>query len=142
MLANKKAWFFGNEMDVVWIIIGGFVLFIGLSVRAWLFDRQTRAVIFGVTAALLVAGLILTAATYKSPALFPSLLNPSVSLGLFVVMHKGFVRWQKRDPIDTFMDWRRGLAPDRLFNILYLTLGLALWMLLCVAANLTGYKWY
>src|SRR5678815_2536838 len=127
-------------MDFVWIIIGGFVLFIGLGVREWLFDRQTRVFIFCVSAALLVASLILTACTYKSPALFPSLLNPSVSLGLFVVMHKGFVRWQKRDPKDTFMDWRRGLAPDRLFNILFFMLGIALWMLLCVAASLTGYK--
>lgn len=129
-------------MDFVWIIIGGFVLFIGLGMREWLFDRRTRALIFCVSAALLVAALVLTAVTYKSPALFPSLLNPSVSLGLFVVMHKGFVRWQKRDPKDTFMDWRRGLAPDRLFNILYFMLGIALWMLLCAAASLTGYKWY
>jgi len=129
-------------MDFVWIIIGGFVLFIGLGVREWLFDRRTRGMIFSVSAALVVAALILTAFTYKSPALFPSLLNPSVSLGLFVVMHKGFVRWQKRDPKDTFMDWRRGLGPDRLFNILYLMLSIVLWMLLCTAASLSGFKWY
>ena len=129
-------------MDVVWIIIGGFVLFIAFWTRQWLFDRNTRAVIFCISAALLVAGLILTAFTYKKPALFPSLLNPMVSLGLFVAMHKGFVHWQKRDPRDTFMDWRRGFASDRLFNILYFILGFALWSLLYVASNLTGYKWY
>ena len=129
-------------MDVVWIIVAGFVLFIAFFVRQWLFDRNTRAVIFYISAALPVAGLILTAFTYKKPALFPSLLNPLVSLGLFVVMHKGFLRWQKRDPIDTFMDWRSGLAPDRLFNILYFILGVVFWFLLYVAAKLTGYKWY
>ena len=129
-------------MNVIWFIIGGFVLAIAFWTRKWLFDRDTRAVIFCISAVLLVAGLILTAFTYEKPALFPSLLNPLVSLGLFVVMHKGFVRWQQRDPIDTFMDWRSGLAPDRLFNILYFVLGIALWSLLYVAASLTGYKWY
>ncbi len=129
-------------MDVVWIIIGSFGLFIAFGKRDLLFERETRAIIFCVAAALFVAAVVITGFTYKSPALFPSLVNPLVSLGLFVVMHKGFVHWQQRNPIDTFMDWRRGLAPDRLFNILYFTLGFVLWMLLYVAANLTGYKWY
>jgi hypothetical protein len=47
-----------------------------------------------------------------------------------------------KNPIDTFMDWRAGLAPDRLFNILYFTLGFVLLMLLYAAANLTGYEWH
>lgn len=137
MLANNAV-----EMDFIWILIATFVMFIALMKREWLFEREPRAVIFGITAALMVAGLIITAFTYKRPALFPSLANPMVSLGLFVVMHKGFVRWKKRDPVDTFMNWDAGLVPDRLFNILYFSLGFALMLLLYAGANLSGYKWH
>lgn len=128
-------------MDIIWVIVGGSVLWVGLFMRELLFAPGTRSTISCIVAALPVAGLIITAFTYRDPVIFPSLLNPLVSLGLFVVMRKGFVRWQKRDPKDTFMDWRSGLGPDRLFNILYTVLGVALWSLLYVAANLSGYKW-
>ena len=129
-------------MGLFWIMIAGCGIFVALSMRELLFDRKTRAVIFCVAAVLGGAGLIITAFTWKKPALFPSLLNPLVSLGLFVAMHRAFERWQGRDPVDTFMNWKSGLAPDRLFNILYAFLSVGLLMVLYVAADLTGYDWY
>src|SRR5437016_2177029 len=110
-------------MDIVWLAMAGFVLAIAFFGRELLIERGSRNVIFGVSLALCVAAISLTIFMRNTPTLFPSLMNPMVSLGLFLLMRKVFVRWKHREPIDTFFDWRPGLAADRWFNILYFTLG-------------------
>lgn len=129
-------------MNIVWLAIAGFVLTIAFFGRELLIKRGSLKVIFGVSLVLFVTAVFLTIFMRGEPTLFPSLMNPLVSLGLFLLMRKLFVRWKNREPIDTFLDWRRGLAADRWFNILYFSLGTWLLFLLYIAANLTGYKWH
>lgn len=129
-------------MDIVWLAIAGFVLTIAYFGRELLIERGSRKIIFGVSLALCMAAVFLTIFMRSTPTLFPSLMNPLVSLGLFLLMRKVFVRWKHREPIDTFFDWRTGLAADRWFNILYFTLGVFLAGLLYIGADLTGYTWH
>lgn len=49
------------------------------------------------------------------------LMGPLVAAGLFWAMLKFFRRRYKRDPKDTYLNWKPGMAPDRLFNIIYFT---------------------
>jgi hypothetical protein len=100
------------------------------------------ATVFFCWLALFVGSVSLTIVMRRAPALFPSLMNPLVSLGLFKLMRKLFVQLKHREPIDTFFDGSSGLAADRWFNILYFTLGVFLLLLLCMAADLTGYTWH
>ena len=129
-------------MDIVWLATAGFVLTIVYFGRDLLIQRGSRKIVFGVSLALFVAAIVLTIFMWSTPTLFPSLMGPLVSLGLFLLMRKLFVRWKHREPIDTFFDWRPGLAADRWFNILYFTLGPFLLLLLYIAADLTGYEWH
>ena len=129
-------------MQVVWLGIAGFVLAIAFFDRKRLIQRESREVIFIISFALFAGAVFVPIFTLGEPVLFPSLMNPLVSLGLFLVMRKLFVRWKKREPLDTFNNWRRGLAADRLFNILYFSLGTLLMGLLWFSASLTGYRWY
>jgi len=130
-------------MGIVWLAAAGFVLAIAYFCRKLLIERKSRKIIFGVSLALFVASVLLTISMRSTtPTLFPSLMNPLISLGLFLLMRNLFVRWKSREPIDTFFDWRRGLAADRWFNILYFSLGVCLMFLLYAGANLTGLKWH
>ena len=129
-------------MGIVWIATAGLVLAIVFFRRELLIERRSRKIIFGVSLALCIAAVLLTIFMRSTPTLFPSLMNPLVSLGLFLLMRKLFVSWKHREPIDTFFDWSSGLAPDRWFNILYFSLSVWLLFLLYVGADLTGWEWY
>ena len=129
-------------MTIVWLAVAGFVLAIAYFYRELLIEHRSRKIIFGISLALFVASVLLTLFMRRTPTLFPSLMNPLVSLGLFLLMRKVFVRRKDREPIDTFFDWRPGLAADRLFNILYFSLGVSLMFLLYIGASLTGLKWH
>jgi hypothetical protein len=129
-------------MDIMSLAVAGFVLAIAFFGRELLIERRSRKVIFGVSLALFVAAIFLPIFMRGKPILFPSLMNPLVSLGLFLLMRRLFVRWKHREAIDTFFDWRSGLAADRWFNIVYFTLGTFLLSLLLIGADLTGYEWH
>ena len=129
-------------MDIIWLATAGFVLTIAYFCRELLIEPASRRIILGVSLALFGAGVFLSILNQSTSILFPSLMNPLVSLGLFLLMRKLFVRWKHREPIDTFLDWRAGLAADRLFNVLYFTLGVFFLLLLYLAADLTGYTWH
>lgn len=129
-------------MDIVWIATAGLVLAIAFFARELLIEPVSRKIIFRISLALFGTAVVLPILMYGQPTLFPSLMNPLVSLGLFFFMHKLFVRWKHREPIDTFFDWRSGLAADRWFNILYFSLGVWLLFLLYLGADLTGWRWY
>ena len=64
-----------------------------------------------------------------------------ISLALFVVAV--FLSLVMRSWPTLFPSLMRpGLAADRLFNVLYFTLGTFLMLLLWMSADLTGYKWH
>lgn len=129
-------------MDIVWFATACSVLTVAFLRRQLLIERESRKIIFGISLALFVAAGVASIFTCCTPILFPSLMNPLVSLSLFLSMRKLFIRWKHREPIDTSLDRRPGLAADRLFNIVYFSLGPFLMFLLYVAANVTGYRWH
>ena len=129
-------------MDLVSFAIAGLVLAVVFFRRELVIERRSRKLILGISITLFVAAIFLSLFKRSMPTLFPSLMNPLVSLGLFLLMRKLFLRWKHREPVDTFFDWRRGLAADRLFNVLYFTLGTFLMFLLWMIADLGGYKWH
>ena len=129
-------------MDIIWLATAGLVLAIVFFYRELLIERRSRKIIAGVSVVLFVVAVFLSIFLRNTPTLFPSLMNPLVSLVLFLFMRNLFVRWEKREPTDTFFDWRSGLAADRWFNILYFSLGVFLLFLLYIGADLTGYKWH
>lgn len=129
-------------MNVVWLGIAGFVWAIAFFDRRLLIKRESRETIFIISLALFVAAIVVPIFKLGEPVLFPSLMNPLLSLGLFLLLRKLFIRWKKREPLDTFMDWRRDLTADRLFNVLYFSLATLLMGLLWMGAEFTGYEWY
>lgn len=122
--------------------MAGSVLTTVFFARDLLIERSTRRIIFVISMSLFVVSVLLTILKPGPPTLFPSLMNPLVSLCLFFLMRKLFVRWKCREPLDTFLDWRQGLAADRWFNILYFTGGVFMMFLLYVIADLTGWRWH
>lgn len=129
-------------MDILWFATAFSVLAITFFRRELLIESGSRKIIFGISLALFVAAVLASIFMRSTPTLFPSLMNPLVSFGLFLLMRKLFVRWKHREAIDTSLDWRSGLAADRLFNVLYFALGTFLMFLLWMSAELTGYKWH
>lgn len=129
-------------MRVVWFATSIFVLAIFFFYRELLIERKSFKLIFGISLALFVAAVLLSIFLRGTPTLFPSLMNPLVSLSLFSLMRKLFIRWKNREPLDTFFNWQRGLAADRLFNILYFALGFWISIFMYIGADLTGYKWH
>jgi hypothetical protein len=129
-------------MDIVWFATAYSVLIVTFFRRQLLIERESRKIIFAISLALFMAAVVASLFMCSTPTLFPSLMNPLVSLGLFLLMRKMFFRWKHREPIDTSLDWRSGLAADRLFNVLYFTLGTFLMFLLYFAARVTGYRWH
>ncbi|HEX6715738.1 MAG TPA: hypothetical protein VF088_01430 [Pyrinomonadaceae bacterium] len=122
-------------MDIVSIATAGLILAIVFFARGLLIKTVSRNIIFGVSLVLFATAVFLPIFMHDQPTLFPSLMNPLVSLGLFLIMRKLFVRWKHREPIDTFLDWRSGLAADRWFNILYFSLGVWLMFLLYLGGS-------
>lgn len=129
-------------MDMLWFATAYSVLTITFFRRELVIERESRKIILGISLAMFVGAVFASIFMRSTPILFPSLMNPLVSLGLFFLMRKAFIRWKHREPIDTSLDWRSGLAADRLFNVLFFTLGTLLMFLLFFAAQVTGFEWH
>jgi hypothetical protein len=127
-------------VDIIRLVLAALILTIFFFARQLLIERPSRQIIFGISLALFVTAVFLTLFNGSEPILFPSLMSPLISLGLFLLMRKLFVRWTQREPRDTFLDWRSGLAADRWFNILYLCLTIWVLFLLYVGAAQIGWK--
>ena len=121
-------------MSVVCFAAGGFVIAVVLFKRDLLFRPETFKIIFGVAAALFVAGAALLLTRLDKSETAGALLSPMISLGLFSMMRKLFRFWLKRDPEDTFLNWNAGLGPDRVFNIVYFTIAFSSWALITALA--------
>ena len=119
-------------MDIVFFVIGGFVIAVFLFDRSLLFEPETHRIILGIAAVMFVVGAVLV---FGSNWTAGALMNPLVSIGLLWVMRKLFRWWVERDPLDTFMNWKPGMAADRLFNIIYFTSAFICWGLIAAGAE-------
>lgn len=117
-------------MNPLLFSVGGLVFVIGIFKRELLVQRNSFMIILAISVALFLAGLVLH---FAYNGLYPgsgALLSPLVSLALYRCFFGIFVATYGRQPLDTWLDWREGMAPDRIFNILYFVTAGASWTVL------------
>jgi len=107
------------SMDFLYIFIGLFVVFIGLFKRELLIERETFRIVLRVSVLLFFIGVTLHFFQFGKQSSCGALVMPLISLGLFRVYRRVFLKVVKREPIDTFLNSQPGLGADMLFNFLY-----------------------
>lgn len=122
-------------MDLLVFFLGGFVFFVALLKRELLVEDGSFKVIRGVSVALFLAGVILHFLTIGRETPSGALLASLISLYFFRIARILFVKRFHREPIDTFLIWSKGLAPDRLFNITFFILVAFIWMSSAILTN-------
>jgi hypothetical protein len=120
-------------MDAIYFSIGGLVFAIGIFKRELLIQRWGFKIIFGVSAALFIAGLIIHFTEEGRDSTCGALLSPFLSLGLFRLCRRVFLKRYQREPKDSWLDWSEGMGADRVFNIIYFVTAGWLWMALTIA---------
>ncbi|CDM67174.1 hypothetical protein PYK22_03223 [Pyrinomonas methylaliphatogenes] len=115
-------------MDPFYFVIGGFVIFIFIFKMEMLVRKESFRIILGISFLLFLIGLVLHFTEAGRSSLSGALLCPLLSLGLFRLLRRVFLRWFKHEPRDTFFNWNLGLGEDRIFNILYFAMAILLWM--------------
>lgn len=115
-------------MDPFYFVIGGFVIFIFIFKMEMLVRKESFRIILGISFLLFLIGLVLHFTEAGRSSLSGALLCPLLSLGLFRLLRRVFLRWFKHEPRDTFFNWNLGLDEDRIFNISYFAMAILLWM--------------
>lgn len=121
-----------------------FVSFIFLFRRELLIENESFQIILGISILLFIAGVVLHfAVTEETPGWMSGpLLVPLLSLFLFRLLRRLFLKWFKHEPRDTFFNWESGLGEDRVFNILYWILAFVMFMLaVALMEALTNAGW-
>lgn len=108
------------------------MFFVALFKRELLIEKESFRLILGISIALFLAGLMLHFTEAGRDSSSGALLAPLLSLGLFRLCRKIFLKRYGREPRDTFFVWEAGLAADRFFNIAYFSLAGWLWMLAAI----------
>ena len=117
------------KMDVIYFSIGGLVLMIVIFKREFLVWKQTFMPVLLVSLILFCAGIILHFMQFSRDSKSGALLCPLLSLGLYRFCRALFLKWTKREPRDTFLNFDSGLARDNLFNLVYFPLAIGTWLL-------------
>jgi hypothetical protein len=123
-----------QEMTYFYVFIGGFVIFTALFRRALLIQKKGFRIILGISVILFLTGLILHFIEAGRDSNSGALLCPLINLGQFRLYRKVFIKYVKREPKDTFLNFSKGLGRDRLFNILFFVS--AFWLLGLVTAGM------
>ena len=117
-------------MDVIYFSIGGFILTIAWFRMDLLIHKRSFRLTLGISVALFFIGLVLHFTDTARYSASGALLAPLLSLGLFQLCRKTFLKRYKREPRDTLLNWEPGLEADSIFNIVYF--GLALFLLIFI----------
>lgn len=116
--------------DYVYVFIGLFVMGIDLFKRELLIRKDSFRLVFLVSFILFLTGLMLHFTDVGRYSSSGALLGPLISLALFRLYRKWFVKRFNREPKDTSFNWESGLFWDRLFNIVFGVSGTLLIMLM------------
>jgi hypothetical protein len=119
-------------VDPIYFSIGGLVFAIGIFKRELLITRASFRLILGISVILFFVGMALHFTAAGRDSACGALLVPLLSLGLFRLCRRAFVRRFQREPKDTWLNWDDGLGPDKVFNIAYFVAAFWLWMLVTV----------
>jgi O-antigen/teichoic acid export membrane protein len=123
------------NLDPFYFVAGGFVFTLAWFKLNLLNEEQSFRLILVISVVLFLAGLVLHFTEFGRHSASGALLNPIVSLGLFRLCRRIFLRRLKREPRDTFLDWSPGMGADQLFNVVYFALGILLWILIPLGAE-------
>lgn len=115
-------------MNPYYFAVGGFVFAIFVFKRELLVRRGSFAVILIAASALFVLGIILRINAEDKSSAAGALLVPLLSLLAYRLSRALFVRSMGRQPQDTYLNWSKGLAADRVFNILYVAVAGCIWI--------------
>jgi len=121
-------------MDYLYVFGGMFVSVIALFKRELLIKKESFTIILVLSIVVFFVGVVLHFTERDPNSSCGALLTPLMSLGLYHLCRKGFLRRFEREPRDTFLDWQSGLAADRLFNIAYFAS--AFWLELLTAGGM------
>jgi hypothetical protein len=105
---------------------------IGIFKRELLIETESFRIILGISVVLFLVGLFLHFTAPGRHFGSGALLCPLLSLGLYRLCRRVFIRQYNREPRDTWFDWSEGMGADRIFNILYF--GSVGWLLMLLAA--------
>lgn len=113
-------------MDYIYVFGGMFVSIIALFKRDLLIQKRSFWIILLVSIMLFLAGLVLPLTKAASDSPCGALLSPLLSLALFRVCRRLFLRCYQKEPRDTWFNWAEHMGADRLFNIVYF--GSSIWL--------------
>lgn len=119
-------------MDVFYFSMGGLVFAIGIFKRELLVKKESFTIILVVTVVLFFIGVILHFTEIGRDSTCGALLCPLLSLGLYRLYRRIFIRRFNREPMDTWLNWSEGMGADRAFNIIYFGTVIWLWILCIV----------
>jgi hypothetical protein len=106
--------------DIFYFGVGFFIIVIfGLKLDL-LLDGVGFKIMLAIAGAALLVGIVIhfTAEAYDSSA--GALFAPLPMLGYFWLLHRLFLKWTHREPIDTAMNFTPGLAKDRTFAFAFI----------------------
>src|SRR5829696_7631183 len=115
-------------MGLVYFFIGGLVFSIALFKRELLIINRSFKILLFVSIGLFLAGLALHFTEAIEDSTSGALLSPLLCLGLFRTFRRVFVRQFNREPRDTWFNWQSGMGADRVFNIVYFSSALCVWV--------------
>jgi uncharacterized membrane protein len=115
-------------MNPYYFSVGGLVFAIFVFKRELLVRRASVVVILVATTVLFALGIILLISAHNKSSAVGALFVPLLSLLAYRLARALFVRSMGREPQDTYLNWSRGLASDRVFNILFVTIAGFIWI--------------
>ncbi len=119
-----------GELNPLLFSIGGLVFAIAIFKRELLVQEKSLTIILAISLALFLMGLVVSVAYAGRYPGSGALLSPLVSLLLFRWSRRVFIATYDREPLDSWLNWKEGMGPDRVFNIFYFFTAGCLWTIL------------
>jgi len=116
-------------VDYLFFFTGGLAIWILILRRELLLRQNTFKLLLGISSVLFIIGIVCHFSKIGRDSACGALLAPLVSLGLFRLCRRVFLKRFNREPKDTYLNWDPGLGPDRIFNIVFFSIAFLILML-------------
>ena len=114
-------------MEPVYFFSGGLILIIFLIKRELLIG-DSRFIILILAVAMFLAGIALHFTASGRDSASAAFVCPLITLGVFQIARRMFYTKVKREPSDTFLNFKRGIGADAVFNVIFATLAALIWI--------------
>ena len=119
-----------KRMDLLYFLPGGLVVALFILRREFLNEELSFKIVLGISSSLFIIGVILKLIGPQPNPGSGAFLSPLIALLAYRLARYIFKHKLGREPRDTWLDWREGMGADRVFNILYFSLALLIWILM------------